>query len=149
MRSVVALISIGFLAVLTYGFIQGANLNRFHVNSCRNIYVPEDMDLSVALQSIRGLGIQALRARARDLGARKSFVEKLPELDLKIYIIQNSMSNEHIAFESLEKTIQDKDKEKFKERTKESPQEPSKLDILLQKPETTIQQLRKDVGLDD
>ena len=149
MRSVLALISIGFFAVLTYGFIQGTNLDRFHVQSCRTIYVPEDMDLSVALQSVKGLSIQALRARARDLGAKKLFVDKLSELDLKIYIIQKSISNEHIPFETLETIIQDKDKDKFKKRTKESPPVQSKLDILLQKPETTIQQLRKDVGLDD
>ena len=149
MESVLALICIVFFVILTYGFIEGANLDRFHVQSCRTLYIPEDIDLATALQSIEGLDKKGLQGRARSLGADKSRVDKLSIQDLKIYIVQKSVSNEHIMFEKLEDIIQSKDKNKYKKRTKESPQVQSKLDILLQKPEATIQQLRKDVGLDD
>ena len=149
MESVLALICIVFFAVLTYGFIQGANLDRFHVQSCRNIYVPEDMDLSVAIQSIHGLDKERLKKRARDLGAKKSFVDTLSESDLKVYIVQNSVSNEHINFEELESVIKKRESERWTRRTKEPPQGQSKFELLLQKPEITIKDLRKDAGLDD
>ena len=44
MESVLALICIVFFVILTYGFIEGANLDRFHVQSCRTLYIPEDID---------------------------------------------------------------------------------------------------------
>jgi len=149
MRSVLALICIVFFAVLTYGLIQGANIDRFHVQSCRNIYVPEDMDLSVALQSIHGLDKPALQKRARELGAKKSFVDTLSESDLKVYVVQRSVSNEHIVFEELEDIIKKRESDRQTIRTKEPSQGLSNVEKLLQAPETTVQDLRKDAGLDD
>jgi len=108
MESVLALVCIVFFAVLTYGFIQGANIDRFHVQNCRSLYIPEDIDLSIASQSIQGLDIDGLKKRARELDASREFVDTSDEVDLKVYIVRNSISDEHILFEQLDKTL-DKD----------------------------------------
>jgi len=149
MESVLALICIVFFVILTYGFIEGANIDRFHIQSCRTIYVPEDIDLAVALQSIKGQDKKTLQHRARSLGAKKPHVDKLSILELKIYIVQKSVSSEHIVFEELGDVIKKHDRGNWIKRTKEPPPGPSNSEKLFQKPETTIQELRKDVGLDD
>ena len=105
MESVLALICIVFFAVLTYGFIQGANIDRFHIQNCRSLYIPEDIDLETAFQSIQGLDTDGLKKRARELDANREFVDKSDDVDLKVYIVRNSISDEHILFKQLDKTL--------------------------------------------
>jgi len=120
MESVLALLCIIFFAVLTYGFIQGVNINRRHLHNCRNIYVPEDIDLETAFNSLKNKSIDGLKKRARELGASKKYIDDLSSRDdtsedvektlkttLIKYIVLNSVSDEHISFESIEDKIND------------------------------------------
>lgn len=115
MESVLALLCIIFFAVLTYGFIQGVNINRRHLHNCRNIYVPEDIDLETAFNSLKNKSMDGLKKRARELGASKKYIDDLSkaEKDKKLkttlikYIVLNSVSDEHILFESIDSKIDD------------------------------------------
>ena len=181
MESVLALICIVFFAVLTYGFIQGANLDRFHIQNCRSLYIPEDIDLATAFQSIQGLDIDGLKKRARELDASREFVDKSDEVDLKVYIVRNSISDKHILFKQLDKTLDkeiikregdrvririsnevknmsDREKKDISEDLGIKNNDADIIDTLihqteskpwLKDPTTTIDELRKDVGVYD
>lgn len=107
MESILAILCIVFFAVLTYGLIQGANLNKFHKYDCRTIYIPEDLNLETAYRQVIGKDINSLKKRARELGASKEFIDKFYDddnsknVELKMFIIQNSISDEHIYFENI------------------------------------------------
>jgi len=105
MESVLSLLCIVFFSLLTYGLIQGYNLQKHHKFNCRTIYIPEDIDLETAFDSIKYKNLDQLKKRARQLGATKDFVDSLSELELKVFIVQNSISNEHILFKELEEEI--------------------------------------------
>ena len=105
MDSVLAALCIVFFAVLTYWLIRGVNLQRDHVYNCKTIYIPETIDVDTAFDSIRGKGLNELKKRARELGATKEFADTSSIIDLRVYIIQTGMSDEHIAFYDVEDEI--------------------------------------------
>ena len=112
MESVLAILCIVFFAVLTYGLVQGRNLTKDHLYNCRTLYIPEDIDLELAYKNMAGKNLDALKKRARELGASQKFVETFGEdsdkTDLQKYIILNSISNEHILFDKIEDTLENK-----------------------------------------
>jgi len=109
MESILAILCIVFFVVLTYGLIQGANLQKFHKHNCRTIYIPESIDLETAFRSVQNLTIDDLKKRGRDLGATKEFTDKQTEIELKIFIIQNSISEDHILFDDISEDINKRD----------------------------------------
>ena len=188
MESVLAILCIVFFAVLTYGLIQGRNLTKNHLDDCRVIYVPEEINLELAYKSITNKDLNSLKRRARELGATREFVDKFkesvhnPYIELKKFIIVNSISNEHILFDKVEDDIKTRERKRVNRRIDNELSDykylilqANKLGIdtdgisneqlrklvkteLLKKtsgikgfndPNTTIQELRKDAGLDD
>jgi len=114
MESILAILCIVFFAVLTYGLIQGRHLTKNHLYNCRTLYIPEDIDLETAYKTVLHKGLHSLKKRARELGASKSFVDTFKEkdepwLELKEYIIVNSISDEHILFNDITTDIVDKE----------------------------------------
>jgi len=112
MESVLAILCIVFFGVLTYGLVQGSNLDKYHTDNCRVLYIPEDMDLSLAHKRVTNLDLPGLKKKARELGASREYVAAYSKesfkphyTDLKIFIIQNSISDEHIVFEDLHDKI--------------------------------------------
>jgi hypothetical protein len=105
MKSVLAIICIIFFCYLTHIIIKGVNENRDHKYSCKTLFIPEYMDVETAFESIKGLNRSELKKRSRQLGASKEFVDKTNNLDLKIYIIQESISEGHILAIDIEKEL--------------------------------------------
>ena len=186
MESVLAILCIVFFAVLTYGLIQGRNLTKNHLDDCRVIYVPEEINLELAYKSITNKDLNSLKRRARELGATREFVDKFKEsvdkhsyIELKKFILVNSISNEHISFDTVENNIKKRERERvnrridnelsnmkyLKEQAKqlgidtdgisnEQLRKLVKTELLkktsgMESPITKIQELRKDAGLDD
>ena len=116
MESVLAILCIVFFAVLTYGLVQGRNLTKDHLYNCRTLYIPEDIDLELAYKNVTDKNLDALKKRARELGASQKFVERFDKgsdkTDLQKFIILNSISNEHILFDSIEDTLDSKETHK-------------------------------------
>jgi hypothetical protein len=186
MESVLSILCIVFFAVLTYGLIQGRNLTKNHLDDCRVIYVPEEINLELAYKSIANKDLNSLKRRARELGATREFVDKFKEsvdkhsyIELKKFILVNSISNEHILFDKVEDDIKKREKDNIqrrienelsnmkylKEQAKQlgikydgvninKLKEQVKTELLkktsgMESPITKIQALRIDAGLDD
>jgi hypothetical protein len=161
MESILAILCIVFFAVLTYGLVQGSNITKYHLDDCRTIYIPEEIDLETAYKSIKGKNLNALKKRARELGASKIFVdtfkdEKESKLKLSEYIIRNSISDEHILLEDVGEKIKKKEADRMGQRINEEVDtmkltEMKKLskdlDIPL-KPESTFKQRLKAIMLE-
>ena len=136
MESVLSLLCIVFFSLLTYGLIQGYNLQKHHKFNCRTIYIPEDIDLETAFKSIENKDKNKLKKRARQLGASKEFINSITDIELKVFIIQTSISNEHISFKDLE--------EEIKMRDEINSEIIEDISIVQQNPEITIQELYDD-----
>jgi hypothetical protein len=98
-----------FFACLTYGLIQGDNLNRLHYYNCKTIYIPEDIDIETIYQEIHAMDIHQLRKRARYLGTSEGKMKILAKMnikdekrELKEIIISLSKRDEDIRFKKLE-----------------------------------------------
>jgi hypothetical protein len=109
MESILVILCIVFFTVLTYGLIQGLNMNKFHKHNCRTLYIPETMDLEGAINSIKGLHSDGLKRRALEVGATHDYVDTVSDIDLKVFIIQNSLSEEHVLFKDLRKDVETRD----------------------------------------
>lgn len=105
MRSILVLGCIFLLSIFVYGFIQGFNLTRHYKYDCRKIILPEDIDMNTALDSVMTNNVHYLRKRARSLGATKQDVDSMTVMELKVYIVQRSVSEEHIVTAELEEEI--------------------------------------------
>ena len=70
MESILAILCIVFFAVLTYGLVQSSNITKYHLDDCRTIYIPEEIDLETAYKSIKGKNLNALKKRAREFRSR-------------------------------------------------------------------------------
>jgi len=80
-------------------------MNKFHKHNCRTLYIPEAMDLEGAFHSIKGLDSDGLKRRALEVGGTHEYVDTVTDIDLKVFIIQNSLSDEHILFKDIRKDI--------------------------------------------
>jgi hypothetical protein len=142
MESVLAVLCIIFFVVLTYGLIQGNNLQTNHKYNCRVIYIPEDIDLETAFESVDNKNTDQLKKRARELGGIREFVDSISDLELKVFIVQHSIGEEHIPFNELEQDILSV--EEVRSETRGDIRETSEAQISLQNPEITIQELQED-----
>ena len=111
MRSLLTIGCILFLVILSYGFIQGANYKQHHKYACKTIFIPEDSGIGSAFESVNTTNIHKLRKRARSLGASKDQVEAMSLMELKVYILQMSVSEEHIVTQQVEQEIMDREAE--------------------------------------
>ena len=109
MNSVLSIVCIIFFAALTNIFIKGYNEKRDHKYDCRTLLIPEDIDLDAALESITGIDTNGLKKRALELGASQAFVDKTSDIDLKIYIIQESIEEKHIPTVDIESKIKERE----------------------------------------
>ena len=109
MENVLSILCIVFLAILTYGLVQGSNLQHHHKHNCRTLYISENIDLETAYKSIEGKDTAGLKQRARQLGASREFVVPLSDIELKVFIIQTSISDDHILSIEIEDQIKARD----------------------------------------
>ena len=147
MKSVLSIVCIAFLAILTYGLIQGSNLQNHHKYNCQTLYISENIDLETAYKSIEGKDTSGLKKRARQLGASKEFVDPLSDIELKVFIIQTSISDEHILFEELEEEIKMREEERYNSRNIDDPQLSSQDQLDLQDSTITTEELQSLQGL--
>ena len=111
MNTLLSIFCIVFFSIFTYSIIKGANLQKTHKYDCRVIYIPEDIDLETAFESVRYKTIDQLKKRAKELGASNDFVNQKSmddnkfKLKLKVFIIQNSIGDEHILFKEIDNRL--------------------------------------------
>ena len=67
MNSLLSIFCIVFFSIITYAVITGANLNKNHKYNCRTLYIPEDIDLETAFDSVQYKDINELKKRAKEL----------------------------------------------------------------------------------
>ena len=145
MNVILSLFVITILSIFVYGFVQGYQLNKDHKYDCRVIYIPEDLDVDTAFQSIEGKSHNELKKRARELGASRYFADHSSPYDLRLFILQTSISEEHILTINLQQEIKDRDEERYLNRNPsqgETPPIPNQSMI----PQTmiTLEQMRDD-----
>jgi hypothetical protein len=84
-------------------------MDTFHKYNCHTLYIPEDIDLEKAFQSVAKSSLHELQKKARELGASRAFVKQFNDREglhqLKSYIIQNSISDEHILFNDITEEV--------------------------------------------
>ena len=109
MENILAIICIGFITLFTYAAIQGYNITKFHKYNCHTVYIPDNINLEQAFQSVNNLSLNKLKKKDRQLGASKDFIDKYNNEDskkyIKSYIIQNSISEDHILFNDITEDI--------------------------------------------
>ena len=105
MNSVLSIICIAFFAYLIHYIIKGYNQMKDHGKSCKTLYIPEDFDLNVALDTVTGLSRIKLERRALELGIRRNVIKGKNDTDLKVLIIQKSIEDKHIMTMEIEEKI--------------------------------------------
>ena len=105
MNSVLSIICIIFFAYLIHYLIKGYNKYREYGVNCKTIYIPEDFDLDVALDTVVGLSRNMLERRALELGILRDNIKDKNDTDLKILIIQKSIEDKHIMTMEIEEKI--------------------------------------------
>lgn len=116
MDSVLSIICIIFFAILIHYLIKGYNKLRHHKYDCKVIYIPEDIDIETAMDMVTNATEDELKKRALTLGASQKFVDESSREDIKLYIIQNSISEEHIMATEISKKIKEIEIEKSRKR---------------------------------
>ena len=102
MDTVLCIVCITALCILVYYLTMGYSRTRQYRYDCKTLYIPETMDIDLAFQSVDGLSLNELKKRALQLGATEEFINTKDKIKLKLYIIQYSISEDHIL------TTQDK-----------------------------------------
>lgn len=105
MNSVLSIICIAFFAYLIHYIIKGYNQLKDHGKPCKTLYIPEDFDLNIALDTVTGLSRIKLERRALELGIQRSVIKDKNDIDLKVLIIQKSIEDKHIMTMEIEEKI--------------------------------------------
>ncbi len=108
MNVILSLFVISILSIFVYGFVQAYQLNKDHKYDCHVIYIPEDLDVDTAFQSIEGKSHNQLKKRARELGASHYFADHASPYDLRLFILQTSISEEHILTLDIQQEMEDR-----------------------------------------
>ena len=108
MNVILSLFVISILSIFVYGFVQAYQLNKDHKYDCHVIYIPEDLDVDAAFQSIEGKSHNQLKKRARELGASHYFADHASPYDLRLFILQTSISEEHILNLDIQQEMEDR-----------------------------------------
>jgi hypothetical protein len=152
MNSVLTILCIVFLSYLTHYIIKGYNQIKEHGIHCKTIYIPEDFDLSVALDTVAGIPRIKLERRALELGIKRNVINSKNDMDLKIYIVQKSIEEKHIMTMEIEENIKKIEAGRVSLREKSVGDDPKiNYDQVPQlNPNVTIDALRDDLDdLDD
>lgn len=110
MNSVLSIICIAFFAYLIHYIIKGYNQIKDHDIPCKTLYIPEDFDLNVALDTVTGLSRIKLERRALELGIKRNVIKDKNDIDLKVLIIQKSIEDKHIMTMEIEEKIKQREK---------------------------------------
>lgn len=105
MNTILSIVCITLLVFITYIISKGIHENKNYYVSCKSLYIPEDLDVNLALENYGSMKRLELEKKARSLGATKEFIDKLTLLELKIYVIQSSITSKHIITDDLEDSI--------------------------------------------
>ena len=97
MDTVLCIVCILALCFLVYYLTMGYNRTKQYRYHCKTLYIPETMNLDQAIQSVNGLSMNELKKRARQLSATDEFIKESDMIDLKLYIVQYSISEDHIV----------------------------------------------------
>ena len=146
MNSILSILCITFFSLLTYAVVSGYNLQKKHKYDCKTIIIPEDMDIDTALESVRGLTMDQLKKRAHKLGATTQFLDSSDDITLKMFIIQNSVSDDNIVTNDIEGDLMELEIDRnllgeYPERVVEL--EPISIDI--REPSLFIEALKEDL----
>ncbi len=76
-----------------------------HGIHCKTLYIPEDFDLNIALDTVAGLSRIKLERRALELGIRRNVIKDKSDIDLKVLIIQKSIEDKHIMTMEIEEKL--------------------------------------------
>jgi len=112
MNSVLSIICIAFFAYLIHYIIKGYNQMKEHGKSCKTIYIPEDFDLNIALDTVIGLSRIKLERRALELGIKRDIIRDKDNTELKVLIIQKSIEDKHIVTMEIEEKIKKREAER-------------------------------------
>jgi len=146
MNSVLSIICIIFFAYLIHYLIKGYNKYREYGVNCKTIYIPEDFDLDVALDTVVGLSRNMLERRALDLGILRDNIKDKNDTDLKILIIQKSIEDKHIMTMEIEEKIKEREKRRLIIRELSNNEEVDiNNDIQQFNPNVTLDALRDDL----
>lgn len=115
MNSILSILCIIFFSVLIYGIISSSNSEKYYKDNCHTIYIPEHIDLEQAFDKVNHLSRDGLKKMSRTLGGSKELVESSSDIELKTYIIQNSLSDDNILFTDIGEDIKLRDAIKKRE----------------------------------
>ena len=145
MNSVLSIICIAFFAYLIHYIIKGYNQIKDHGKSCKTLYIPEDFDLNVALDTVTGLSRIKLERRALELGIKRNVIKDKNDIDLKVLIIQKSIEDKHIMTMEIEEKIKEREKRRLILRELDEEEVEINTEIQQLNPNITIQALRDDL----
>jgi hypothetical protein len=145
MNSVLSIICIAFFAYLIHYIIKGYNQMKDHGINCKTLYIPEDFDLNVALDTVTGLSRTKLERRALELGIKRNIIKDKSDTDLKILIIQKSIEDKHIMTMEIEEKIKEREKRRLILRELDGEEVEINTEIQQLNPNITIQALRDDL----
>ena len=145
MNSVLSIICIAFFAYLIHYIIKGYNQIKDHGKSCKTLYIPEDFDLNVALDTVTGLSRIKLERRALELGIKRNIIKDKNDTDLKVLIIQKSIEDKHIMTMEIEEKIKEREKRRLILRELDEEEVEINTEIQQLNPNITIQALRDDL----
>lgn len=114
-----------------------------HGISCKTLYIPEDFDLNVALDTVTGLSRIKLERRALELGIKRNIIKDKNDTDLKVLIIQKSIEDKHIMTMEIEEKIKEREAERVLLRDMNEKVNYNQLPQL--NPNVTIDALRDDL----
>lgn len=145
MNSVLSIICIAFFAYLIHYIIKGYNQMKDHGIPCKTLYIPEDFDLNVALDTVTGLSRIKLERRALELGIKRNIIKDKSDTDLKILIIQKSIEDKHIMTMEIEEKIKEREKRRLILRELDGEEVEINTEMQQLNPNITIQALRDDL----
>ena len=146
MNSVLSILCIIFFAYLIHYLIKGYNKYREYGVNCKPIYILEDYDLDVALDTVVGLSRNMLERRALELGILRDNIKDKNDTDLKILIIQKSIEDKHIMTMEIEEKIKEREKRRLIIRELSNNEEVDiNNDIQQFNPNVTLDALRDDL----
>jgi len=105
MNSVLSIICIAFFAYFIHYIIKAYNQIKENGKSCKTLYIPEDFELNVSLDTVTGLSRIKLEKRALELGIKRNIIKDKNDIDLKVLIIQKSIEDKHIMTMEIEEKI--------------------------------------------
>jgi len=143
MNSVLSIICVAFFAYLIHYIIKCYNQMKEHGISCKTLYIPEDFDLNVALDTVTGLSRIKLERRALELGIKRNIIKDKNDTDLKVLIIQKSIEDKHIMTMEIEEKIKEREAERVLLRDMNEKVNYNQLPQL--NPNVTIDALRDDL----